>query len=71
MTYRELKKQIKAASKEQKIDGITAYIAYQGARVETLISNFIENCKGITDDQLIKAENEGLLVRDWDTLEVV
>ena len=70
MKIKDLKNQIKAASKVQKKDGIPAYIAYAGNLEERLISNFIDNCKGITDEQLIKLEAEGLLTRDFDTLTV-
>lgn len=71
MTYTELKKRIKAASSDQKKDGIQAYITYSGDTVESLQSNFITNCEGISDNQLIKAVEQGILVKDWDTFLVV
>lgn len=70
MNYTELKKQIKKASQQQMIDGLPAYISYAGDKEEHLISNFVDVTQ-VTDNQLIKAEKEGLLVRDWDTYEVV
>ena len=69
MDYRILKKEIKKASADQKADKIVCYIAW--TERETLTSNFITDCTGITDDQLIKAIEEGLLVQDWDVLEVI
>ena len=75
MTYKELKKRILAEKNnhENKEFGLTPYIAYCGEGLEHLDSNFIEDNElaTITDDQLIRAENDGLLIKDWDTLEVV
>lgn len=68
MRYSELKREIKKASKEQKESGIIHYIAYWGKGV---VSNFIDDLK-VSDDQLIRAMNEGLLVSDdSDVLEVI
>lgn len=72
MTYRELKRLIKNEAKNYE-GGYTSYITYMSDNnnQERLSSNFIDDCSGITDDQLIKAEKEGLLVRDFDTYEVI
>ena len=67
MTYRELKKQIKKASKEQKIDKITAYITSWGAN--DTVSNFLEDLPNF--NQICRAEDEDLLTLDWDTWEVI
>ena len=68
MTYKELKREIIQASKDQKATGIAHYIAYWGNN--SLVSNFME-VVGVTDNQLIRAIDEGLLIKDWDVLEVV
>lgn len=70
MIYRELKKLIKKASNEQKEDGIICYIA--SSEDGSTICNFSEKIGNeITFEQLCKIEDEGLVVRDYDTLEVV
>ena len=66
MTYNQLKQAIRH---EQKInDGYEAYITCTDK--ETLQSNFIEH-PAFTDNQLIKAVNEGLLSLDLDTYLVI
>ncbi len=64
MKYRDLKKAIKAESKKD----LAAYIAV--TEKESLVSNFIDN-PAISDNQLIKAVEEGLLEKDYDTYIVV
>jgi len=74
MTYRELTKQIKQASKKQKETEIIHYIEYVGDGIQWLNSNFMElhsksSRKDVpTDDQLNKAEQQGLLIRDDEQL---
>ena len=73
MKYTELKKEIKKAA-ELKKENITCYIATTGddSRDSSgrLISNFID-CSTITDNQLIRATEEGLLDKDYDTYIVI
>ena len=64
MKYSEIKKAIQ----KEREDSLLSYIAY--TERDDIISNF--PLPGIpSDNQLIRAENEGLLTRDWDTLIVV
>lgn len=58
---------IKKASKQQKEDGLVAYITYvtDVAGRESLVSNFYSG--KITDNELIKFVKAGLLEQDWDT----
>ena len=69
MTYRDLIKQIKT---EQKQPGI-AYISYatKPDNTEFLISNFLPSCHGITDNQIFKLINSGLVIADWDIFIIV
>lgn len=70
MTYKEIKKLIKKASTEQKIDGIFCYIA--SSDDDSTLCNFSEKIeKEITFNQLCKIEDDGLVTRDYDTLEVI
>ena len=67
MTYSQLIKKIKQASKDQKESGIINYIEYIGQNIQKLSSNFLDTCKKNatpTDAQLYKAEKDGLLLRD-------
>lgn len=65
MTYKNLVSK-KEASKTMKIDTIPAYIAYTDD--DRLVSNFLGEKDNPTDNQLIKATEEGLLKPDFDTL---
>lgn len=71
MRYAELKKRIKAEQAEKEYEMYIAYMTDYRSNKESLISNFIDDCSTITDDQLIKAEADGLLIKDWDTYLVV
>jgi len=66
MRLTELKRLIKAEIKENGISYITWNTRLNGT--DYLSSNFIHDCSGISDNQLSKLINAGLLLKDWDTL---
>jgi hypothetical protein len=64
MNYKSFKNEIKEAKKVQDVDETVAYISCWGD--SSTVSNFLLYDMP-TFEQLCRAENEGLLTRDFDT----
>jgi len=65
MKYAEFVKQIKDAAKDQILTGFDHFISFYGETYKTH-SSFLEDGIIVTQNQLDKAENAGLLNRDYD-----